>query len=106
MRARADINFKKLGLKGVGPPSSSPYLRGDPREPVTDLSKRTLERPRPRPKSYGSKYHKFTKYNKYQESILYIERALYIKRNICLMIEAIINIINKKTYWQKYNKNY
>ena len=44
---------------------------------------------------------KSTKYYKYQKSILYMKRVLYILRKICLMIEAIMNITNEKTYWRK-----
>ena len=47
---------------------------------------------------------KSTKYYQYQKSILYVKRVLYISRKICLMIEAIINITNKKKYWRKYYK--
>ena len=48
---------------------------------------------------------KSTKYYKYQESILYVKRVSYISRKTCLMIEASINITNKKKYWRKYYKN-
>ena len=33
-----------------------------------------------------------------------MKRVLYILRKICLVIEAIINITNKKKYWRKYYK--
>ena len=31
-----------------------------------------------------------------------MKRVLYVLRKICLLIEAIINIIDNKKYWQKY----
>ena len=47
---------------------------------------------------------KSTKYYKYQKSIIDMKRVLYVLRKICLLIEAIINITNKKKYWRKYYK--
>ena len=47
---------------------------------------------------------KSTKYDKYQKSILYVKIVLYTLRKICLMIEAIINITNKKKHWQSIVK--
>ena len=34
-----------------------------------------------------------------------MKSALYILRKICLMVEATINITDKKKYWRKYYKN-
>ena len=47
---------------------------------------------------------KSAKYCKYQKSTLYMKRVLYVSRKICLLIEAITNITDKKKYWRKYYK--